>query len=424
MNFKGKKLLVLGGIKYECDIVEHAKKMGIYTVVADYDVNSPAKKIADEAVLIDALDVEKLTTFCKENKIDGVVSGFVDILLPPWKKLCENLNLPCYLTDKMISMSTDKVAFKTTCEQFGIPVPKTYFIGSDIDEATLKTIKYPVFVKPMDASGSRGCAVCYDSIELVLRIEEAISYSKTNQAVVEDYLIGREFLLDYIGRDGEFKLIEMFDRFMASDRLSARNFSNVSLAPSFAIDDYYKKMDSKIRTMFKEIGFKDGLIFLQGHVNNHEITFYEMGCRLGGSFFDIEQECLGFNSIDMLIEFALTGKFVDVKSISDSCAKFKKYGAVNNFLLAGGNETIAHINGLNEVKKHKSYLTSIQYRDEGLYYVKDSIIDKPVISIYFTGETLNDIKDSIDFYNNVFEVTNADGKSLLMEKVNRNDIKA
>ena len=423
-RFKGKKLLVIGGIKYECDIVEHAKKMGIYTIVADYDVDSPAKKIADKAVLIDALDVKALTDFCRKEKVDGVVSGFVDILLPGWKQLCENLNLPCYLTDRMIQMSTDKVVFKETCEEYGIPVPKTYFIGHEPSESILKTIKYPVFVKPLDASGSRGCGVCNSPEELIPLFKDAVTFSKTKNAVIEEYLVGREFLLDYIGCDGDFRLVEMFDRFMADDRTSARNFSNVSLAPSFALDFYYKNIDEKVRKMFKEIGFKDGLIFLQGHSDGDKITFYEMGCRLGGSFFDLEQECLGFNSIDTLIAFALTGRFVDdINTIPMDCARFKKYGAVNNFLLAGGNETIHSIKGIEDIKKHKSYLRSIQYRDEGLYYVKDSIVDKPVISIYFTGNTIDDIRESIGYFNDVFEVTNIEGKSLLMDKVRPEDIK-
>ena len=63
-EFRGKKLLVLGGITLACDIVRHAQAMGVYVVVADYDRNSPAKKIADKAVLIDALDVDTIVELC------------------------------------------------------------------------------------------------------------------------------------------------------------------------------------------------------------------------------------------------------------------------------------------------------------------------------------------------------------------------
>ena len=399
-EFEGKKLLVLGGIKYECDIVEHARKMGAYTVVADYDTDSPAKKIADKAVLIDATDVEAIVKFCREEHVDGITTGFVDILLPGWIEMCKKLDLPCYATQKMLSMSTDKVDFKKTCEQYGVPVPKTYFVGKKLTKDILDEVTYPVFVKPLDASGSRGCGVCYTPEEVKKQFADAISYSPTDTGIIEEYLTGREFLLDYIGVDGEFRLLEMFDRYMGEDRGSARNFSNVSLAPSFAIDNYYATVDAKVRNMFKELGFRDGLIFLQGHIDGEKITFYEMGCRLGGSFFDLEQACLGMNAVDMIIRHALTGKMVSsIDIIPDRAAKFTKFAAVNNFLLAGGNETIAKIKGVEEAKKLPSYVTAIQYREEGLYYVLDSIVDKPVISIYFTGKDLKEIKDSIQYLN-------------------------
>ena len=422
-EFEGKKLLVLGGIKYECDIVEHAQRMGAYTIVADYDTDTPAKKIADKAVLIDATDVDAIVDFCRKEKVDGITTGFVDILLPGWIEMCKKLDLPCYANAKMLSMSTDKVDFKKTCEEYGVPVPKTFFVGKEISEDILSTITYPVFVKPLDASGSRGCGVCNNAQEVKSQFADAISYSPTKTGIIEEYLNGREFLLDYVGVDGEFKLIEMFDRYMGRDRGSARNFSNVSLAPSFAIDNYYKNVDEKVRNMFKKLGFKDGLIFLQWHIDGDRITFYEMGCRLGGSFFDLEQACLGMNAVDMIIRHALTGKMVQsIDMIPEYAAKFKKFAAVNNFLLAGGNETIAHIKGVEEAKKLPSYVTAIQYREEGLYYVQDSIVDKPVISIYFTGNNLDEIKESIRFLNDNFEVTNKEGKSLLMDKINPEDI--
>ena len=422
-EFEGKKLLLLGGIKYECDIVEHAKKMGAYTIVADYDTDSPAKKIADKAVLIDATDVDAIVEFCREEKVDGITTRFVDILLPGWIEMCKQLDIPCYATPKMLSMSTDKVDFKNTCEQYGVPVPKTFYVGKELSQEVLDTLIYPVFVKPLDASGSRGCGVCNNSGDVIVQFAEAISYSPTSTGIIEEYLTGREFILDYIGVDGEFKLLEMFDRYMGKDRGSARNFSNVSIAPSFAVDNYYASVDDKVRNMFKQLGFKDGLIFLQGHIDGDRITFYEMGCRLGGSFFDLEQSCLGMNAVDMIIRHALSGKMVlNIDDIPDDAAKFRKFAAVNNFLLASGNETIAKIRGIEEAKRLPSYVTSIQYREEGLYYVIDSIVDKPVISIYFTGETLEEIKESIKYLNDNFEVTNSSGKSLLMEKINPEDL--
>ena len=124
-EFEGKKLLILGGIRLACDIVKRAQNMGAYVVVADYLTDSPAKLIADEAVLINALDVDAIVDYCRKANIDGVTTGFVDILLQPCYEVCQRLGLPFYLTPKMIEVSTNKAAFKNACKQYGVPVPQT-----------------------------------------------------------------------------------------------------------------------------------------------------------------------------------------------------------------------------------------------------------------------------------------------------------
>ena len=56
MNDK-KTLLFLGGTGAMYDAVEIAKSMGIYTIVADYYPNSPAKRVADKSYLASTTDI-------------------------------------------------------------------------------------------------------------------------------------------------------------------------------------------------------------------------------------------------------------------------------------------------------------------------------------------------------------------------------
>ena len=50
MELFGKKLLVLGSNTLMCDIVNTAKRLGVYVIVTDWNKLevSPAKQIADE----------------------------------------------------------------------------------------------------------------------------------------------------------------------------------------------------------------------------------------------------------------------------------------------------------------------------------------------------------------------------------------
>lgn len=418
-EFEGKKLLIIGGVRLACDIVKRAQEMGAYVIVADYDENSPAKQVADKAVLINALDVDALVHFCKEEGVNGVTTGFVDILQPPCFEVCKRLGLPYYVTPKMLTMSTNKIEFKNTCDEYGVPVPQTYLVGNRIDDDLLHSINYPVFVKPLDGSGSRGAGVCYNQEELLSQFSEAVSYSASKNAIIEDYITGRDFLLDYIAVDGEFRLLSMFDRYVTPDRGSAVNYANVSMAPSKSIDLYLDHVNDKVINMFKELGFKDGLLFMQGYSDGKKITFFEMGCRLGGSFYNHERECLGMDAIEMTVRYALSGRMVDdIHSIKYDIAKYNRFALDCNYLLKGYNETVTDIKGIEDVKKMTSCISTIQYQEVGYHYDKDKTVDRPIFTASIVSNTIEDVKKDVSYINNVFDAFNQEGKSIIMTKIN------
>ena len=423
-EFEGKKLLILGGVKMECDIVKQAKAMGAYVVVADYLTDSPAKLIADEAVLIDALNVDAIVDYCRKAHIDGVTTGFVDILLKPCYEVCRRLGLPCYLTPKMIEVSTNKAAFKEACNQYNVPVPQSYLIGGIISEEVYAIVQYPVFVKPLDASGSRGAGVCYNREELDKQFNEAISYSASGNAIIEDYITGREFLLDYIAVDGEYRLLSMFDRFMTPERGSAVNWSNISMAPSRVIDFYLKEINPKVKNMFRELGFTNGLLFMQGYSSEEKVTFFEMGCRLGGSYYNHQRAVLGYDALEMVVNSAFTGRMTeDIFSISDDAAKYKgKFALDCNFLLRGSDETIAEIRGIKEIESMPCCVEFQKLHDVGYHYVKDRTIDKPIANAEIVVESQEEVIGKVNYINKTFDVLNDKGESLLITKMNPKEL--
>ena len=419
-EFEGKKLLILGGIRLACDIVRRAQEMGAYVVVADYNTDSPAKLIADEAVLINAMDVDAIVDYCRTAHIDGVTTGFVDILLQPCYEVCKRLGLPCYMTPKMIEVSTNKAAFKEACQQYGVPVPQTYLIGSVISDETYAKVQYPVFVKPLDSSGSRGAGVCYNREELDERFTEALGYSKSQNVVIEDYLTGREFLMNFIAQDGEFRMISMFDRYVTDDRGSAINYASLSYGPSRAVDYYLDEVNDRVVNMFRSLGFKDGIYFLQGYFNGEHITFFEMGCRLGGSYYDLEGKCIGIDPINMLIKYALTGRMTDnITSVPVRVGKYGNLAICVNYLLKGSEGTIMRIEGIDKIKQMPSYVYCEQRYVEGYHYDDgDKIVDKPVLCVYLAVDDMHQLVSEVKYMNSIFEVYDENGLSLLKEKFN------
>lgn len=423
-EFEGKKLLILGGFTLACDIVRAAQNMGAYVIVADYNPESPAKDVADRFELISTLDVDALEKFCRDEKVDGVTTGFVDILLQPCYDLCHRLGLPCYMTPKMIEVSTNKVAFKTECNKYGVPVPQTYLVGNEITDEIYAKVNYPVFVKPLDSSGSRGAGVCYNREQLDARFAEALSYSVSHNAIIEDYITGREFLLDYIAVDGEFRLLSMFDRYMTPDRGSAVNYSNISMTPSRVIDKYLSDINDKVIKMYRGLGFTDGVLFMQGYADGEKITFFEMGCRLGGSYYNHQRACLGHNAIDMVVRFALSGKMTnEIESIPVDIAKYKgKFALDCDYLLKGSDETIAKIVGLEEIRKMNNVVEIQQFHDVGYHYVKDRTVDKCIIDVEMVCDSKEEVIEKVNYINGIFDVFNERGESLLMSKLDPTEL--
>jgi hypothetical protein len=170
--------------------------------------------------------------------------------------------------------------------------------------------------------------------------------------------------------------------------------------------------------MFKELGFKDGLLFMQGYSDGEKITFFEMGCRLGGSFYNHERACLGMDAIEMTIRYALTGKMVrDIHSIKYDIAKYDKFALDCNYLLKGYNETIKQIIGMEDVKSMPSCLSTIQYQEIGYHYDKDKTVDRPIFTASIICDTVEDVKKDVSYINNIFDVVNANNESILLPKI-------
>ena len=413
-SLKGKKLLFLGGVQRACAIVKRARELGVYVAVADYNEDSPAKKFANEAVLISAMDVDAITEYCLKNKIDGITTAYADILLPICLEVGKRIGRPFYADELMIKMSTDKVAFKQYCEKYDVPVPKTYDVTADDYKETAKSISYPVFIKPTDASGSRGADICYDYEDFCKKMEYALTFSKKKEVTVEDYLSGTEFILDYILIDGEPYMLSMADRFTSEGRPIAINNPNLMILPSVNLEQYYKVVDPKVKNMFRELGFKNGVIFLQGYAKGDKITFYEMGCRLGGTWPYIDEVFSGFNPIDLLVSHALIGKMLPEKAdLSTISPFFKGRSSIIYFISSQKKGNIAKVTGLDEMRKMPEVTATIQYYREGDSFELGRMTDVLFLAIHLAAPNYNALNQAMEKIYTTVDYLDENGKSLM-----------
>ena len=346
--YKGKKLLVLAGKPIgSIELVERAKELGLYVIVADYlpATQSPAKLIADECWDISTAEVNEIARLCKENDVDGVLTAVHEFNINRMLDICELIDKPCYCKRNTWVYCDNKVAFKTLCMSNDIPVAKKYEVII-AEKASLREIEYPVITKPVDGSGSRGFSICHNVDELIAGYNHALQYSPGKKILVEDYIPYDATIIHYTMVHGKCFYSGISDKVSCKFETTGASVMGFQSFPSKGEEVYLKTLDAKARSMFEEAGFTDGPIWIEAFYDGKDkFVFNEMGYRFGGSLTNYPVKYFyGVDQLDLMIACAL-GE--EVAPTFTRNTQTKKYCILPIHIHAG---IIDKIEGVDEVK--------------------------------------------------------------------------
>lgn len=308
-DLRGKRLLILGGMRISCEIVRAAKKLGMFVGVTDYNPpeKSPAKAIADASYMVSTTDVEAVADLIKKEKYDGVTVGFVDVLLPYYADICAAAGLPCYGTKEQFEIFINKDRYKALMREYGVPTIPEYEVDPD-DPSTMEGIIYPVLVKPADSSGARGITICSDRDELLEALARAREFSTTGRILVERYIDTEEVTIFWVFKDGEHYLTAFANRHVKHNQEGVIPLPVGYTYPSVYLPRYRETVEEKAKAMFRAAGIKDGMMFMQCKVENGDCLVYDIGYRLTGSLeYKNILRASGYDVMDMMLCHAVTG---------------------------------------------------------------------------------------------------------------------
>src|SRR5574344_79276 len=342
----GKKLLILGANPETANIVKVAQSMGVKTIVTDYDPEAPAKKIADSCYHIDAMDVDALYDMAKKENVDGVLVGVADPLIAPYQKLCARLNFPCYASEKTVYAFTNKRHMKDVCKKYGILGISEYSLEDK------EHIKYPVIIKPADSNSGKGISLCRTASEFEGFYAKAKAESRTGTVLIERYMECDDVSIYYTIVDGKAYLSTLSDRYTLHTNGSARPICLGDVFPSKHYKEFIENEHPKYLEMFKNLGLKNGVLYVSAFHEDGHFYVYDPGFRLqGGGFHLVLKYVNGFDQRKMLVNFALTGSMSDPEfEGKNDPLMHGKSAAVIWYLLDQGK--IAKIEGLDYVKNH------------------------------------------------------------------------
>jgi biotin carboxylase len=189
--------------------------------------------------------------------------------------------------------SRNKLECRRMLEAAGLLVPAFHALSVTENPAEMSLrLSYPVVLKPMAMSGSRGVIRADNTCEFVnafnrirALLEQPDVRAERDGAhgtlVIESFIPGREYALEGVLRDGRLQLFAIFDK---PDPLDGPFFEEtIYVAPSREPEHAQSQLVSTVAAGASAIGLRDGPLHAECRVNDRGVYILEIAARpIGG----------------------------------------------------------------------------------------------------------------------------------------------
>ena len=309
--------MILGGSRYALPVIEAAKKLGIYTITADYLPDNIAHRYSDEYVNVSIIDKEATLKAALERNIDGIMSFACDPGVVTSAYVAEQMGLPNVGPYESVCILQNKGLFRKFLKEngFTVPVAKSYKNIKDAI-ADIAIFSWPVIVKPTDAAGSKGVTKVDDKKELEKSIEYALSYSHSNEFIIEDFIAqnGYSSDTDSFSVNGELKFVSFNSQRFDSNAKNPYTPAAFSW-PSSMTDEHQQELKKEIQRLLKLLNMKTAIYNIESREGiDGKAYIMEVSPRGGGNRL---AECLRYaTGVDMITNMVKYSVGIPIEEIT------------------------------------------------------------------------------------------------------------
>lgn len=297
------KALVLAGGFPQIALIRELKSRNIQVLLADYNAEPVAKAYADRFFQVSTLDVPAITALAREEKVDFLITACTDQALLTVAQVSQTLDLPCYIDYETARNVTNKSYMKQVFNRAGIPTAK-HLILEKLETGALAELRYPVIVKPVDCNSSKGVKKAMNEEELLPAFAEAVAFSRTKTAVVEEFIQGREITVDVQVENGKAHVLSeaYSDKIADKDKFVIFRTRYPVWEPD-AIQCQIRETAQKIADAF---GLVNSMMLIQLISDGERIYVLEFSARTGGGVkYRLIRQVSGFDVIKAVVDLTL-----------------------------------------------------------------------------------------------------------------------
>lgn len=310
-----KKILLLGGSAQQVIAIQTAKRLGYYTVLCDYLPDNPGQYEADKFYLVSTTDKDAVLQVAQQEQVDGVLAYASDPAAPTAAYVAEKMGLPGspYAS---VEILCNKDMFRKFLREHGFCTPeaKGYTaIDTALSDLEVGCFKFPVIVKPVDSSGSKGVSRIDTIAEAKEKLEYAMSFSRGKRIIVEEFVekYGYQIAGDGLSVDGKLVF-----RYFANDHFNPKCVNPfVPISASFPYNmpkEIQDKVHNEIQRLLTALNMKTSTYNFDMRIDkDFNVYLMEVAPRDGGNYIpDVIRYATGVDLVELSVKAAM-GEYID-----------------------------------------------------------------------------------------------------------------
>lgn len=310
-----KKLAIIGASYLQLPLVKKAHEMGLEVHCFAWADGAVCKDVADFFYPIDVKEKDQILRTCQQVGINGITTIAADLPVLTINYVAEKMGLLSN-PDEYSEITTNKYKMRRCFMENEVPSPKFSLVKSD-GNFDIRGFQFPLIVKPTDRSGSKGVEKVLDPVQLDDAIRRAQEVSFHKEAIIEEFVTGREISVESISYKGKHFILQITDKVTTG-------------APFFVELEHHQpsSLPEDIKNRVKGIVLKalDALHIQYGASHSElkitedgDIKVIEIGARMGGDFIgsNLVQLSTGYDFLKGVIEVAL-GEFHEPQILEQS----------------------------------------------------------------------------------------------------------
>ena len=317
-----KKILLLGGSAQQIVAIETAKRLGYETILCDYLTDNPGQFVADRFYLVSTTDKKAVLEVAGKEKVSGILAYASDPAAPTAAYVAEKMGLPGNPYES-VEILCNKDLFRKFLKENGFSAPTSCGFGSKKEALGAQSnFRYPVIVKPVDSSGSKGATVLPSADFLEEALDFAFSFSRCHRVIVEQFIEKKHPYLvggDIFVRDGKIILWGL---------LNCHRDQNVNpLVPvgkSYPLklqEEDLQNVKETLTRMAEKLGIRNGSMNVELVVDKTgHVWPIDVGPRSGGNMIpDLLGDMYGADIAEMSVKAAMGVPFCASFHEPDGC---------------------------------------------------------------------------------------------------------